>query len=253
MTTKSKKKSLATTEWGMRWENSFIHLADTNRLSRARSYARNGSVESFTITGTQIKAEVQGNYFVPYTTLIEIGNPYSVAQWNEYIVRLSEHSFYLATFLENMIAPEIDAIFNDPLNPLFPLKLNAKTSFSCNCYDWVDTCKHALAALYAFTQLLDKNPLLIFELRGKPAAEVIKEIKLLRTEQNSAAQQSELEKFWQQEHTSYEPLSLSSIPPIDIYKKLGGITRKIGSRKTQAIFKPVYKDLKELTKDFKAS
>lgn len=46
-------------------------------------------------------------------------------------------------------------------------------AFSCSCPDWADLCKHAAAVLYAFGVMLDKQPELLFTLRGMDSSVLI--------------------------------------------------------------------------------
>jgi uncharacterized Zn finger protein len=54
---------------------------------------------------------------------------------------------------------------------LFPSPSEIK--LSCSCPDWADMCKHVAAVLYGIGARLDKEPELLFRLRGVDETELV--------------------------------------------------------------------------------
>src|SRR5664279_3493275 len=54
---------------------------------------------------------------------------------------------------------------------LFPSP--AEIQLSCSCPDWADMCKHVAAALYGIGARLDRQPELLFRLRGVDELELL--------------------------------------------------------------------------------
>ncbi|MFR4436706.1 MAG: SWIM zinc finger family protein [Akkermansia muciniphila] len=73
--------------------------------------------------------------------------------------------------LKGNLSPELLEILCAPEGGLFPAP--EEWRFSCSCPDWADLCKHAAAILYAFGVMLDKQPELLFTLRGMDSSVLI--------------------------------------------------------------------------------
>ena len=73
--------------------------------------------------------------------------------------------------LKGNLSPELLEILCAPEGGLFPAP--EEWRFSCSCPDWADLCKHAAAVLYAFGVMLDKQPELLFTLRGMDSSVLI--------------------------------------------------------------------------------
>ncbi|MFT5349684.1 MAG: putative Zn finger protein [Gammaproteobacteria bacterium] len=63
------------------------------------------------------------------------------------------------------------AVVTQPKTGLFPQAKDIQ--LNCNCPDWADLCKHLAAVLYGVGALLDKQPELLFKLRGVDHEELI--------------------------------------------------------------------------------
>lgn len=244
---KSKRGTVAQTEWGKRWERMFTHATDQARLSRGRSNARKGRVLSVNVQGLHIKAEVSGNEYKPYIVTIDMLNPYSTAQWNDYIRHFSDKSYYLAHFLAGVMPSDSDMLFDSETNPLVHSSLESGCLVSCNCYDWDPYCKHVLAVLYILTEMIDENPLLLFQLRGRAIEDIIKTIRLIR-EHHVVEQLSppkKLEQFWQQEQDLDLPPVPSTVPRGAGCTLLGKISWRVENKKIKTILTPLYTHLKK--------
>src|SRR5688572_7014175 len=70
---------------------------------------------------------------------------------------------------------------------LFP-KQRTDLKTSCSCPDWGDPCKHVAATHYVLGEALDRDPFLLFELRGRTKQQVLDGLRAARgaTETRSA-------------------------------------------------------------------
>ncbi|HZS33253.1 MAG TPA: SWIM zinc finger family protein, partial [Methylomirabilota bacterium] len=50
----------------------------------------------------------------------------------------------------------------------------------CSCPDWANPCKHVAAVHYVLGEFLDRDPLLLFELRGRPRARLLADLRRAR-------------------------------------------------------------------------
>jgi len=157
-------KNIANTWWGKAWNKNLENYADySNRISRGRSYVRNGAVLDLKIEPGVVRALVQGSAKKPYEIEIKIV-PLSNEKW-ESILTLCNHKIdNLAELVEGKFPKELEEIFTLKGKGLFPTDKEIK--FSCSCYDWADMCKHVTAALYGIGARFDEDPTLFFKLRN---------------------------------------------------------------------------------------
>ena len=64
-------------------------------------------------------------------------------------------------------------VLTDPHDGLFPKPKEIR--FNCSCPDYADMCKHVSAILYGVGVMLDRQPELLFTLRGVDQAELLSE------------------------------------------------------------------------------
>jgi uncharacterized Zn finger protein len=158
--------------WGQRFIVALEKLMDSGRLSRGRSYARNGKVKSFEIKDGVISAKVRGSinaYFGVhkeplYTTTIEF-KTISAANWSAAIAHIASKASLISRLMLNEIPDNIDDAFAKLNLHLLPhRKDDFKTN--CSCPDWSNPCKHIAGVYYLLAAQLDEDPFLLFELRG---------------------------------------------------------------------------------------
>jgi len=157
-------KNIANTWWGKAWNKNLENYADySNRISRGRSYVRNGAVLDLKIETSVVRALVQGSGKKPYEIEIKIA-PLSNEKWDS-ILNLCNHKIdNLAELVEGKFPKELEEIFTLKGKGLFPTDKEIK--FSCSCYDWADMCKHVTAVLYGIGARFDEDPTLFFKLRN---------------------------------------------------------------------------------------
>jgi uncharacterized Zn finger protein len=160
------------TWWGQRFISALEKLSDSGRLSRGRSYARNGKVLNFEIKDGLITAQVRGSvnpyfgvYKEPlYLTTIEFKS-ISAANWSAAIAYVASKASLISRLMLNEMPDTIENAFVKlDLNLLPRNKTDFKTS--CSCPDWGDPCKHIAGVYYLIAAQLDQDPFLLFELKG---------------------------------------------------------------------------------------
>ncbi len=164
--------------WAQRWIAALERLVDSGRLSRGRSYARQGQVLSIEETKDRIAARVQGSQRSPYKIKIQI-EPLTNAQWDKVIDALAEQAIFSAQLLAGEMPQEIEQAFESAKVSLFPSHRNdLKTD--CSCPDYSNPCKHIAAAHYILGERFDEDPFLIFRLRGRTQEQVMQELRKRR-------------------------------------------------------------------------
>ncbi len=153
------------TWWGQRWIRAIEKIdIDENRLPRGRSYAKNGNVLKVEINGGQIKASVRGSRPHPYRehmTLKPFGEREKAILESVIIGRPD----LAARILVGQIPSELNELLIKKGIDLFPASWN-EIEADCSCPDWANPCKHLAAVYYVIAFEIDKDPFLLFEMRG---------------------------------------------------------------------------------------
>ena len=174
----SQRGAFAKNWWAQRWIAALERLVDSGRLTRGRSYARQGQVLSIEETKDGIAARVQGSQRSPYKIKIQIAS-LTDAQWEKVIDALAEQAIFTAQLLAGEMPQEIEQAFESAKVSLFPSQRNdLKTD--CSCPDYSNPCKHIAAAHYILGERFDEDPFLIFRLRGRTQEQVMQELRKRR-------------------------------------------------------------------------
>ena len=81
--------------------------------------------------------------------------------------------------LAGQMPQAIDEVFVEAGVSLFP-KQRADLKTRCSCPDWGDPCKHVAATHYVLGEAFDRDPFLLFELRGRTKHEVLSALRSAR-------------------------------------------------------------------------
>src|SRR5262252_8626700 len=175
-----KMKKAGTTWWGQRWIESLekVLAGDSGRLSRGRTYARAGRVHDLVITDGKVTAKVTGSRDAPYAVTIELSQ-LSAGAWDKAVSAMASQAHFAAALLAGEMPKEIDEAFQSAKSSLFPVKRTELTT-DCSCPDWGDPCKHVAAAHYILGEELDRDPFLLFELRGRKKTQVLDALRAAR-------------------------------------------------------------------------
>jgi len=168
--------------WGQKFIESLERFTDSGRLSRGRSYARGGKVKSFEIKDGVATAKVRGSvnpyfgvYKEPlYTTTVEF-QPISQANWAAAIALIASKASLISRLLLNEIPDNIEDSFKVLGLNLLPHSLKDFKS-KCSCPDYSNPCKHIAGVHYLVAAELDRDPFLLFELRGLSRSDLQKEL-----------------------------------------------------------------------------
>jgi uncharacterized Zn finger protein len=151
---------------------------NAGRLGRGRSYARAGRVHDLRVEGGQVLARVTGSRPAPYEVTIQL-TQLSDADWQRAVAALAERAQFSAELLGGEMPKGIDEAFHAAGTRLFP-EQREELETHCNCPDWGNPCKHVAATHYVLGEALDRDPFLLFELRGRTKAQVLEELRAAR-------------------------------------------------------------------------
>ena len=160
------------TWWGQRFIAALEQFTDPARLGRGRSYASGGRILEHTLAKGTVTAKVRGSinpyfgvYKEPiYRTTITI-KPISPADWTKAIGKIASRADLVTKLLMNEMPDTIEDAFSGLGLHLLP---HSERDFEthCSCPDWANPCKHIAGVYYLLASALDRDPFLMFELRG---------------------------------------------------------------------------------------
>jgi uncharacterized Zn finger protein len=169
------------TWWGQRWIAALETISESyaGRLARGRTYARQGRTHDLVVGAGEVTARVTGSRPKPYEvrmTLTRLDD----ASWDKAIRAMAKKAQFAAELLAGGMPKEIDEAFRESGASLFPTKA-ADLDAKCSCPDLVRPCKHVAATHYVLGEALDRDPFLLFELRGRTKEQVLEALRAART------------------------------------------------------------------------
>jgi len=177
-----KVRKLGVTWWGRRWLDALEHFSRDylNRLGRGRTYARTGRVHHLKVSPGKVTARVTGSGSTPYQVSLSM-DAFSDAAWEAAIALMAQEARFAAELLSGQMPQDIDAVFAKHNRSLFPRKSHDLAT-DCSCPDWANPCKHVAAMHYVLGEAFDRDPFLLFELRGRTREQVLEALGRLRSE-----------------------------------------------------------------------
>lgn len=230
------------------------------RLTRGRSYARQGQVLSIEIEMGLVKAKVQGSMAKPYAIKIRL-HPLSTQDWEKVTDAMASQAIFAAKLLAGEMPTNIEEAFDTAHLSLFPTT-QQDLQTDCSCPDWANPCKHIAAVYYILAERFDEDPFLLFKLRGRTKEEIIKELRKKRAEALPVGEASTdtrmreetpqlieetLDSFWQ----AGEELDRFAVNPHDpsvdkaILKRLGMAPSAIGGENLTVLLAKAYDVVEE--------
>ena len=134
------------------------------RLDRGRSYARSGQGLDLKVAEGKVTARVQGSRAQPYGVSIKV-KTLAKRDWEKLAGVLGSQAIFAAELLKGEMPENIEEAFKTARLSLFPEK-SRDLETDCSCPDWSNPCKHIAAVYYLLGEEFDRDPFMIFKLRG---------------------------------------------------------------------------------------
>ncbi len=176
---KSKRGAVGEMWWSKRFVRALEDLCDSPRLSRGKSYARNGYVSSIRYQGGVVEAKVRGSMRTPYTVIITFRD-YRPEEWESVIDGMASQAIISARLLSGEMPEELEGVFTSVGMSLFP-ESDDDIETTCSCPDWANPCKHVAAVYYILAEWFDENPFFLFGLRGMERVELLDALRKRRS------------------------------------------------------------------------
>ena len=256
--TKSERGAIGSTWWSKRWIGVLESFSMGTRLTRGRSYARQGQVISIDVQPGIVTAKVQGSQPKPYNIKIRL-KPLSDQDWDKVTEAMAAQAIFAAKLLAGEMPTNIEEAFHAVNLSLFPTAVKDLVT-DCSCPDWANPCKHIAAVYYLLAERFDEDPFLIFKLRGRTKEQIIQTLREKRTQtlpaesaslsegdgasqaDNSPLLEENLETFWQAGEGLEAFRVNPTAPEIDkaILKRLGDAPFAIDGRNLAALLAKAY-------------
>ncbi|MCU0835492.1 MAG: SWIM zinc finger family protein [Chromatiaceae bacterium] len=164
---------LGKTWWGQRFIAALEGFTDRGRLQRGRGYSGESRILAFAVSDGLVTATVRGNvnpyygvYKEPrYRTRIQMA-PIAPKDWDKALAHLGSNAALVAKLLMNEMPDNIDSAFAGLRLHLLPASRKDFALTECSCPDYANPCKHIAGVYYRLAGQLDRDPFLLFELRG---------------------------------------------------------------------------------------
>jgi uncharacterized Zn finger protein len=167
----TRQGAFAKSWWAKRWIAVLESFNIGARLGRGKRYAREGQVVAIEIEKGLVTAVVQGSRAEPYR--VEIGvRTLSGRDWKRLAEALRRQAIFTARLLAGEMPENIEEAFQSVGLSLFP-KRRADLKTDCSCPDWSNPCKHIAAVYYLVGEEFDRDPFLMFKLRGMEREELV--------------------------------------------------------------------------------
>jgi uncharacterized Zn finger protein len=175
-----KIKSAGLTWWGQRWIEALERMAPGYglRLARGKTYARAGRTHDLTVHAGLVTAKVTGSRPQPYDIELKVSQ-LADAAWTAAIENMAAKAQFTAELLAGEMPRAIDEAFAGAGASVFPVKATDLVT-KCSCPDWANPCKHVAATHYVLGEALDRDPFLLFELRGRTKDRVLAALRAAR-------------------------------------------------------------------------
>jgi uncharacterized Zn finger protein len=167
-----KVAAIGATWWGTRWIEALERISRDyqKRMARGRTYARTGRVHDLLLEPGRVHAQVTGSGRTPYRVEIRLA-VLEDACWRDAVTAMAERAVFAAALLAGEMPHAIDEAFGSARG-LFPAA-RGDLATECSCPDWANPCKHVAATHYVLGEALDRDPFLLFELRGRSREQVL--------------------------------------------------------------------------------
>jgi uncharacterized Zn finger protein len=247
----SKRGAFGESWWAKRWIAVLESFDIGARLGRGRTYARRGQVVSVDVAKGKVTARVQGSRPSPYRVTIAI-EPLGDREWAKVAAALSAQAIFAAKLLAGEMPQEVETVFTGAGVSLFPKK-SKDLETDCSCPDWSNPCKHVAAVYYLLGEEFDRDPFLIFALRGMTRDELVER---LGASANVAAESidapepvrepeplaAEPEAFWGPSQFADAALGEVRVPPVAaaLPRRLGGFPFWRGATPFLDALEPIY-------------
>lgn len=157
------------TWWGQRFAEA-LGAAAPVPVARGKAKARAAKLRGLDQRTGEALVEVSASSVLPYEVRIALA-PLSDEVWDAATASLRGKAFFAAKLLASELPAEVEEAFVAAGGSLFPATGAAR--LKCNCPAGHGGCRHGAVAQRALAEAIDRDPFLLFDLRGRPRGQVL--------------------------------------------------------------------------------
>ena len=158
--------------WGAAWLEKMERLAESKRFLEGGKYAAGNRVQQLRFDGRTVAAAVQGSVNPPYKVRITFDS-FSREQWEQLFANIRDKRALASSLTSGDLPLEIQTAFSKA-NLRFMPERYVDLHLECVCPDWLKPCKHLVAVWLKLARDFDRDPFLLFQLRGMKRDELFK-------------------------------------------------------------------------------
>ncbi|RYZ63631.1 MAG: hypothetical protein EOP08_10575, partial [Proteobacteria bacterium] len=194
--TSFRARNQLTSWWARRWLESLSLLAprrsgsndwySTWRAPNPRedgfTLARTGSVFDATLVGTMARARVVERRYhnAPEANCSITLTAFDDTTWAQLVAALGARSQVEAALLSGELPLQVESLVATARVSLFPRQASELTTSCDGRYCEKPLCQHVAALHYVLGDMLERDPFVLFELRGRPRARLLAELRAHR-------------------------------------------------------------------------
>ncbi len=157
------------TWWAQKWAEAFQAQAPEPK-PRGRQRPKGARLRSLDPQTGEATVEVSTSSVLPYEVRIAVV-PIPEAVWAAAIQQLAGRALFAAKLLAGDLPTETEEVFTTAGGSLFPSSKEVRVR--CNCPAGSGGCRHGSLAQRAIAEAIDRDPFLLFDLRGRPRGQVL--------------------------------------------------------------------------------
>lgn len=184
--------------WAVRWLDAWsraMPISEGNQVTSESDKAAFVPVEDIKVTTDGLLAQLIGSKTRPIRVAISL-RPFSTAEWEAVLNIIATKASFAAALLNNSLPEEIEHRLNEVGLSLFPKITGLQGIGSCSCsrqsahsdeegggsHKYNPPCSHLSAVIQHFARLIDRNPLLLFALKGMNKQQLFFQLRSIRSE-----------------------------------------------------------------------
>jgi uncharacterized Zn finger protein len=157
--------------WSRRWSEALEGIQVGGRLRSGRKYARQGRVVELELEKGFATALVQGSRDAPYLVRMQFSRVPD-PDWRRVLQALGQAPEVGGGLFRGEFPPGTEESLGELGVSLFP-RNPGDLKVACSCPDEANPCKHIAAVYYALGEEIDRDPFLLFRLRGLDRGELM--------------------------------------------------------------------------------
>lgn len=165
-----RQQEFGRTWWGAQWIGSLERFAPTHKWHEGKHLAWARLVTDIGVEKGRVAAQVSDFTGKSYAVKLSLA-PFSAEQWDALAQAASHDESFGEALFNGAMPPNAERAFAEAGLRLMPEKFK-DLDMKCPCADWFKPCSHQLAVYLLLAEEFDRDPMLLFRLRGKSREEM---------------------------------------------------------------------------------